>query len=81
MTFPCKIKVIADRDNTTDLEIQLIEGRKRQIKKMFRKLGHSVLGIKRISFGPLKLANLKVGLWRVLKTCEITELKRSVGIT
>lgn len=78
-TYPCKIKVIADKGKTTDLEIQLTEGRKRQIKQMFALLGHPVLAIQRIAFGPLKLGRLKTGLWRRLNLPEIAELKKEVG--
>ena len=63
-----------------NLEIQLTEGRKRQIKKMFIALGHPVLAIERVAFGPLKLANLKLGQWRSLKDREILVLKKAVGV-
>lgn len=75
-TYPCKIKLIADKGKTTDLNIQLTEGRKRQIKKMFAGVGHPVLAIERIGFGPLKLGKLKPGLWRELQASEIAELKQ-----
>lgn len=78
-TYPCKIKVIADKGKTTDLEIELTEGRKRQIKKMFTALGHRALAIQRITFGPLKLGSLKPGRWRRLNAEEIAELKKAVG--
>lgn len=74
-TYPCKIRVIQRRENKAELEVQLTEGRHRQIKKMFDKIGRSVLSIRRISFGPLKLGNLKEGKWRKLKKEEIKKLK------
>lgn len=79
-TYPCRIKVIADKKKATALEIELTEGRKRQIKKMFAAVGHPVLSIERTGFGPLKLANLKPGLWRKLESEEIAELKNVAGV-
>jgi pseudouridine synthase len=79
-TYPCKIKVIADKKGATALEIELTEGRKRQIKKMFAALGHSVLTIIRTGFGPLKLADLKTGFWRKLKSEEIAQLKKAAKV-
>lgn len=80
-TLPCKIKVIAGKKEATKLEIQLTEGRKRQIKKMFAALDHPVLTIERIAFGPLKLGALKAGRWRPLKASEAAELKKAAGVT
>ena len=79
-TYPCKIKVIADKKGATALEIELTEGRKRQIKKMLAAVGHSVLTIVRTGFGPLKLADLKTGFWRKLKSEEIAQLKKAAKV-
>jgi 23S rRNA pseudouridine2605 synthase len=92
-TYPCKIKVLSkvgplrsrqSRTNgagySTRLEIELTEGRKRQIKVMFAVFGHPVLAIERIAFGPLRLRGLKTGLWRKLKTYEIAKLKKVTGV-
>jgi pseudouridine synthase len=79
-TYPCKIKVIADKKGATALEIELTEGRKRQIKKMFAAVGHPVLTIVRTGFGPLKLAGLKTGFWRKLKSEEIAQLKKAARV-
>ena len=80
VTYPCRIKVSSKAGCTTRLEIELTEGRKRQIKLMFAAFGHPVLAIERIGFGPLKLANLKPGLWRKLKTYEIAKLHKAAGV-
>ncbi|MCQ9207942.1 MAG: rRNA pseudouridine synthase [Omnitrophica bacterium] len=79
-TYPCKIRVISKAKDTTMLEIELTEGRKRQIKEMFAAVGYPVLSIKRVAFGPLKLAGLKSGLSRALKEQEIRELKKVAGV-
>ena len=45
---------------STDLEVTLNEGRNREIRRILARVGHKVLGLKRIAFGPIKLANLPV---------------------
>jgi 23S rRNA pseudouridine2605 synthase len=57
-------------------EVTLIEGRNRQIRRMFEKVGHRVEKIRRVEMGPLKL-DVGVGKWRELKMGEIEELKRA----
>jgi len=75
-TFPCKIKLLGQKNQESRLEVELTEGRKRQIKKMFAVCGHPVLGIKRIAFGPLTLGALKSGAWRKLTIQELSQLDR-----
>ncbi len=79
-TFPCRIEIISAGKHNTRLKVELTEGRKRQIKKMFAKVGHPVLEIHRTAFGSLELAGLKVGQWRPLRDREVAELKRAVGL-
>jgi 23S rRNA pseudouridine2605 synthase len=76
-TWPCKIKVVARPKGSTELEIELTEGRKRQIKKMFAAFGHPVLSIERIAFACLRLGALKAGRWRRLKEDEIAQLEKT----
>ncbi|MFC1631887.1 pseudouridine synthase [Candidatus Omnitrophota bacterium] len=75
-TYPCKIRILAYRAQVTKLEICLNEGRKRQIKKMFAAVGHTVSNINRISFGPLKLGQLSLGCCRELTAQELRQLKK-----
>lgn len=67
LTAPCGIRL----KGGGDLEITLHEGRKRQIKRMFAKLGYSVRELKRISEGPLDIGVLAEGRWRFLTKEEI----------
>jgi 23S rRNA pseudouridine2605 synthase len=57
-------------------EVTLIEGRNRQIRRMFEKVGHHVEKIRRVRMGPLKL-DVEVGKFRELSAGEIQELKRA----
>jgi 23S rRNA pseudouridine2605 synthase len=60
------------------LEITIHEGRKRQIKRMCEHVGHRVLALERVRFGPLQLGDLAPGAHRRLNANEIS-LLRSAG--
>lgn len=53
------------------LEIQIREGRKRQIRRMLAHLGHPVLWLRRVALGPLQLGDLPPGQARPLTRAEI----------
>ncbi len=56
------------------LKIILTEGRKRQIRRVARALGHPVKKLERVRIGPLKLGRLKPGRWRRLNPAEVQRL-------
>lgn len=55
----------------TWLRIVLHEGRKRQIRRMAKHLGHPVIQLIRFKIGKLELGNLKVGQWRESSAAEV----------
>jgi len=74
-TAPAKVKRLERKGIHTWLEISIHEGRNRQIRRMCQAIGHPVLKLKRIRFGPLDLGGLKAGEFRVLKAYEIEKLR------
>jgi 23S rRNA pseudouridine2605 synthase len=76
-TAPCK----AFKVGKELVEITIHEGRNKQVKRMFRKLGFKVRSLHRIRYGPISLGKLKYGQWRNLKPFEIEALKITVGLT
>ncbi|HEV2769333.1 MAG TPA: pseudouridine synthase [Solirubrobacteraceae bacterium] len=58
------------------LELTLREGRKRQVRRMCAAVGHPVQALARTRFGPLELADLAPGTWRVLSPAEVERLRR-----
>jgi len=54
--------------------ITIHEGKKRQVHRMFERLGHPVLALKRVRIGNLRLGELKEGEIRQLSAGEITAL-------
>jgi 23S rRNA pseudouridine2605 synthase len=58
------------------LEITLREGRKRQVRRMVEAVGHRVIELERVAFGPLGLRGLEPGHSRRLKRAEVERLRR-----
>jgi len=76
-TAPAKIRLLEDAPNPW-YEVILIEGRNRQIRRMFQHVGHHVEKIKRVQLGPLKL-DVPSGKFRALTEREVTQLKEAAG--
>jgi len=74
-TAPCFIKVLEHNQNTTVLRIVMIEGRKRQIRRIAAMLGHPVKRLVRTHIGQLGLGTLKKGAWYELQEEEVDAMK------
>jgi 23S rRNA pseudouridine2605 synthase len=75
-TAPAEIRRTKDAANPW-YEVTLIEGKNRQIRRMFEEIGHHVEKIKRVRYGPLTL-NVEPGKSRELTPSEVTALRKSV---
>ena len=74
-TAPAKLKKISKEEANSWLEITIHEGRKRQVRRMFDRVGHSVIKLKRVRTGNLQLGDLPEGSFRYLTPDEISALK------
>jgi 23S rRNA pseudouridine2605 synthase len=72
-TAPARIRVIRESANPW-YEVTLIEGKNRQIRRMFEEIGHHVEKIKRVRYGPLEL-DVHPGKFRKLTSEEVAKLK------
>ena len=72
-TAPAKIHPIRESNNPW-YEVTLIEGKNRQIRRMFEAIGHHVEKIKRVRYGPLEL-DVPPGKFRRLTPQEVSKLK------
>ncbi|HVP50670.1 MAG TPA: pseudouridine synthase, partial [Terriglobales bacterium] len=77
-TAPARIQLARDAPNPW-FEVTLIEGRNRQIRRMFEQVGHHVEKIKRLRYGNLEL-DVEPGKWRALTTSEVLRLKSIVSV-
>jgi 23S rRNA pseudouridine2605 synthase len=75
MTAPARIRLLREGDNPW-YEMVLIEGRNREIRKMFEEIGHHVEKIRRVGYGPLVL-DLEPGRSRELTLDEVEALRRA----
>jgi len=69
-TAPAEVTVLREGGERTVLRIVLREGRKRQVRRMMDAVGHPVLELVRIGFGPLRLPGLPPGAIRPLNRKE-----------
>jgi 23S rRNA pseudouridine2605 synthase len=77
-TAPSRIKLLRDAANPW-YEVTLVEGRNRQIRRMFEEIGHHVEKIKRVRYGPLEL-DVEPGKFRHLTTKEVALLSGTVRV-
>lgn len=77
MTKAAGLKLVRRADNPW-YEVRLFEGRKNQIRMMFRHLGFLVEKLKRVQIGNLSLGSLKPGEFRYLDSEEIERFKRAL---
>ena len=72
-TAPAQIRQVRRGDNPW-FEVVLIEGRNRELRKMFSAIGHFVEKIRRVGYGPLVL-DLEPGKLRELEPEELAALR------
>jgi 23S rRNA pseudouridine2605 synthase len=77
---PAEVRVLDAGDDRTRLGMVLREGRKREVRRMWRALGHRVLDLERVRLGPLRLGTLPPGAARALTPAEARTLRRAVGL-
>jgi 23S rRNA pseudouridine2605 synthase/23S rRNA pseudouridine2604 synthase len=73
-TRPARVKRISARR----FRIVLQEGKNRQIRRMVRKVGNQVAGLKRIRIANIQLGGLPKGAWRQLTQTELRHLLKSL---
>ncbi len=77
-TAPCEIRVYRRGANAW-YEITLLQGRNRQIRRMFEAMGHPALKLRRTRIGFLEDIKLESGGWRHLTATEVEKFYRRYG--
>lgn len=75
-TLPAVVKRLRDSEKYTHLEIQIYEGRNRQVRRMLEALGAKVLKLVRTAIGPMEIAGLEIGKHRPMTNDEVHQLKQ-----
>ncbi|MEF9426489.1 MAG: rRNA pseudouridine synthase [Candidatus Mariimomonas ferrooxydans] len=76
VTAPAKIKKMKKTEANSWIEITICEGKKRQVRKMLEKIGHTVIKLRRTRINGLELGRLQPGAFRYLFPEEIKRLKK-----
>jgi pseudouridine synthase len=79
-TAPARIVLVSAGTHSSVLDVEIHEGRKREIRRMFESQGNPVQTLKRLRFAGLPLGKLKAGTWRHLRSDEVRKLKTQVGL-
>jgi 23S rRNA pseudouridine2605 synthase len=76
-TAPARVRRLGRRRDV--LELTIHEGRNRQVKRMCEAVGHRVLALERVAFGPLGIGGLAPGAHRRLSETEVEALSRAAA--
>jgi 23S rRNA pseudouridine2605 synthase len=80
VTAPAEVEIIRELPNAAWLRITLHQGWNRQIKRMGLSVGHPVLRIRRIAYGPVRLGTLSPGRHRLLGLDEIRKIYEEASL-
>ena len=80
-TAPAKLRAsdpfVKGSGEQTLIQITIHEGRHRQVREMFDRVGHPVVRLKRVRIGTLEDPDIPAGHWRDLTPGEISKLQRA----
>ena len=73
------VKIQKSSGRESHLEVVLIQGKNREIRRLFKALGHEVTRLRRIQYGPFKLEDLPSGAWREIPIEDVRKALRLSG--
>lgn len=76
-----RIRILKRKGRSAFLELEMQEGKNREIRRLMARAGHKVMNLQRVAFGPLRLGRLEVGECRELRSAELKELYEFVDNT
>jgi len=79
-TAPAEMEIIESDENSSIVEITIHQGRKRQVRRMLKHIGHPVKTLERISLGGITVHDVPLGAYRPLKSGEVEMLKKMVSL-
>jgi len=69
-----KARLISASKSSSEVELDLAEGKYREVRRLFESQGRTVKGLRRVQIGKIKLGELRQGKWRTLTEPEIKSL-------
>ncbi len=75
-----RIRIRRRTKDRSYLEVELREGRNREIRRIFARLGYPVLKLARVKIGPLGIKGVGKGKWRFLKKSEVEALLQAASL-
>ena len=79
MTAPARARVIRKGSQSSEIELTLFEGKKNEVRRMCKGVGHPVTHLTRVSMAGLRLGELPVGQYRALTAAEVATLWSAVA--
>jgi 23S rRNA pseudouridine2605 synthase len=72
------VRLVSSSRARSVVELELSEGKNREVRRLFESLGMTVKRLQRIQIGKIKLGELKPGRWRILTETEIRTLLQEI---
>lgn len=69
-----KARAISVTNSQSIIELELAEGKNREVRRLFESQGFAVKRLERVQIGKIKIGELKIGKWRTLTESEIKSL-------
>ena len=67
-------RLLTSNNTRSSVELELAEGKNREVRRLFEALGHEVEQLVRTQIGPIRLGELPLGKWRTLSPAELKSL-------
>ncbi len=74
-----RVRLVQSNNSHSTVEVELAQGRNREVRRLFGALGHEVAELRRTQVGPVRLGELPPGKWRVLSGAEVKSLLPEQG--
>lgn len=76
LTAPAEARIMATHRATSEVELVIHQGRKRQVRRMLEAVGHPVIRLHRSGYAMLTCEGLKPGRFRSLAAEEVEALRK-----